>query len=302
MMKDMSQLRPASTVILARQHEGELQVYLLKRSPTTRFFPGTYVFPGGEVEPEDGAETLWPSHVDLDREEISRRLGGGISEAETVAHSVAAIRETFEEAGVLLCSGNGPSGEDLEALHSRRMQGGLSRGWLKDLVRSDHWRLTFSRLGRWAHWITPEGLPTRYDTRFLMAFMPPDQECMPDLTETTHGLWVNPYQALVGNSKAEIPLSPPTLVTLHQLLDYPDLDALRAEENTRLWGDALLPRMIKLRHGAIILEPWDPLYGEEVDVSERTLGEAVLPPGKPFSRIWHHEGLWRPVRSGAVHG
>ncbi|MFW6115012.1 MAG: NUDIX hydrolase [Thermodesulfobacteriota bacterium] len=296
-MKEVATLRPASTVILVRQHGGEVQVYLLKRSPTNRFFPGTYVFPGGEVDREDEDMILWASQVAMDRKDISQRLGGGISEAEAVAYGITAIRETFEEAGILLYNGTGPSGADMEALRSRRMQRGLSRGWLKELVLSDHVQLSLSRLVRWAHWITPEGLPKRYDTRFLMAFMPPGQECTPDYTETTHGIWVSPYKALVGNSNAEIPLSPPTLVTVHQLLNYPELVALQAEGKSRLWGDALLPRMIKLRHGTLILEPWDARYDDEVEVDERTLEKAILPPGKPFSRIWYHEGIWRPVRS-----
>lgn len=293
----MSNLRPAATVILVRQHQGELQVYLVKRSAANRFFPETYVFPGGEMDREDGDMSLWLSCLDMDREEISRHLGGGIREQEAIAYGVTAIRETFEEAGVLLCSCSNPRGQELAELRSRRMEQGLSRGWLEDLVVSTDCRLGFSRLMRWAHWITPEALPRRYDTRFLLAFMPQGQECIPDLRETTDGLWVSPHKALAGNFKAQIPLSPPTLITLHQLLDYEDLDALRAETETRVWGDALLPHMITLSHGAVILEPWDPLYGEEAQVDEGGLEEAILPPGEPFSRIWYHEGIWRPVRS-----
>jgi 8-oxo-dGTP pyrophosphatase MutT (NUDIX family) len=296
MRKAVSKPRPASTVILVRQHGGELQVYLLKRSQKSRFFPGTYVFPGGEVDPEDRDMSLWIPHVDMDLEEISRLLGGGMSEQEAVAHGVTAVRETFEEAGVLLCNRSDSGGRGLEELRSRRAERGLPRGWLKDLVASEDFTLEFSRLARWAHWITPDAMPRRYETRFFVVFMPQGQECTPDLTETTDGIWVSPKRGLAGNLKGETPLSPPTLITLHQLLDYEDLDDLRIEVKGRFWGDALLPRMIKLSHGAIIVEPWDPMYCEGVEVNEGKLEDAILPPGEPFSRVWYHEGIWRPMR------
>lgn len=168
----MSKPSPASTVILLRQQGGELQVYLLKRSKKSRFFPGTYVFPGGAVDPEDRAMNLWISHVDMAGEEISRRLGGGMSEQEAVAYGVAAVRETFEEAGVLLCDSGDHGGRGLEDLRSRRMDRRLFKGWLRDLVVSEGWTLEFARLARWAHWITPEAMPRRYETRFLWPSCP----------------------------------------------------------------------------------------------------------------------------------
>jgi 8-oxo-dGTP pyrophosphatase MutT (NUDIX family) len=297
MSKAVSKPRPASTVILVRQYAGELQVYLLKRSKKSRFFPGTFVFPGGEVDPEDRDMSLWISHVDIDLEEITRRIGGGISETEAVAHGVTAIRETFEEAGVLLCRHSDPDGRGLEGLRGLREERGLPRGWLKDLVVSEGWILEFSRLARWAHWITPEAMHRRYETRFFVAFMPQGQECTPDLTETTDGIWVHPKNGLAGNLKGETPLSPPTLITLHQLLDFEDLEDLRAEVNGRFWGNAMLPRMIESGHGPIIIEPWDPKYHEDIGVEEAKMEDERLSPGEPFSRIWYHEGIWKPVRS-----
>ena len=74
----------ASTVILIREHDRELQVYLLKRSTRSGFFPETYVFPGGRVETEDQASGLWKVHVDLDSQEISQRFGGSLTEEEAL--------------------------------------------------------------------------------------------------------------------------------------------------------------------------------------------------------------------------
>jgi 8-oxo-dGTP pyrophosphatase MutT (NUDIX family) len=291
--------RPASTVVLARDHHGELQVYLLKRSTRSGFFPGVYVFPGGEVDSEDRVENVWRPHLDMDCDEVSQRLGGGIPEHEAIARGVAAIRETFEEAGVLLCYHSNPGQGDFEGVCARRIDPGLPKGWLKGLVESEGWTLEFSRLTRWAHWITPELMPRRYETRFFIAFMPPEQKCVPDSMETTDGIWVSPLNGLEGNLKGEIPLSPPTLITLHQLLQYSDVGHLREDTKTRPWGDALLPRMIPLPRGSIILEPWDPMYDEEVAIDERALESAILPMEESFSRVWYHEGIWRPV--GAEH-
>jgi 8-oxo-dGTP pyrophosphatase MutT (NUDIX family) len=297
MSEEAKKPQPASTVILIRQQGAELQVYLLKRSQESSFFPATYVFPGGGVEPEDRGMSRWIPHVDMDKEEIFKRLGGGMSIEDTVAFGVSAVRETFEEAGVLLWRPSDHGAEMFEEIRTRRMEHGLPEGWLKDFLVSGGCQLEFSRLGRWAHWITPEAMPRRYEARFFVAFMPQGQECMPDLIETTDGIWIRPEKALSENLKGEIPLGPPTLITLHQLMDYEDLDALRREVEARSWGDALLPRMIKLSRGAIILEPWDPLYTEHGEVNDGILEEAVLPPGEPFSRIWYYEGIWRPVRS-----
>jgi 8-oxo-dGTP pyrophosphatase MutT (NUDIX family) len=287
--------RRASTVILIREEGGELQVFLLKRSGKSGFFPGNYVFPGGTVNRGDGTPELWKVHVDMDAKEVFQRLGGGLSEEEVFAFGVAAIRETFEEAGVLLASRSEQTKDDLDRICKRRMSTGLHRDWAQALVVSEGWTLAFTRLARWAHWITPEPVRHRYDTRFFLAFMPPGQECIPDTRETTHGIWISPEKGLAGNLKGEIPLSPPTLITLHELLQYSDMSKLRKEVQSRPWGEPLLPRLIPQPQGSIILEPWDPLYREELEIDPNKLEQSVLALGEPFSRIWYHEGIWRPI-------
>jgi len=287
--------RKASTVTLIREEGGELQVFLLKRSGGSGSFPGNYVFPGGTVDPGDGNAELWEAHVDMDPKEVSRRLGGGLSEEEVFAFGVAVIRETFEEAGVLLASRSEQTKGDLDRVCERRMTHGLHKGWVEELVVSEGWTLAFTRLARWAHWITPELMRHRYDTRFFLAFMPPGQECIPDSRETTHGIWISPENGLAGNLEGEIPLSPPTLITLHELLQYPDIRKLKKEVQSRPWGEALLPRLIPLPQGSIIVQPWDLLYHEELEIDPNRLENSILPLGAPFSRVWYHDGLWRPV-------
>lgn len=286
----------ASTVILARQHDGDVQVYLLKRSERSSFMPGNYVFPGGTVDPEDWDSGLWKSHVDLDLEEISCRLGGGLTEEEALAHGAAAIRETFEEAGVLLASQTEKSQENLHHGLVDRIANHRRRGWFRDWVVDQELTLTLSRLARWAHWITPTIRKQRYDTRFFLASMPQGQECLPDATETTHGIWIGAEEALLGNLRGEIPLSPPTLVTLHELLPYSDLERLEKHAETRPWGERRLPRLIRLPKGALILLPWDPQYDQEVETHTSELDPVSLPPGEPSSRLVIHDGIWMPVR------
>ena len=169
------------------------------------------------------------------------------------------------------------------------------KGWLDDLVVSEGWMLAFSKLFRWAHWITPEGMPKRYEARFFLAFIHPGQECNPDARETTHGVWVSPEKGLAKNLQGEIPLSPPTLVTLNELLQYSNMRDLKKEVQARTWGEALLPRMFNSPKGKLILEPWDPMSKKELEIDTKGLEMNCLPVGEPFSRLWYNGGIWRPV-------
>ena len=142
--------------------------------------------------------TLWLRHSDLDLPEVERRLGGTLPAMEALAYGVAAIRETFEEAGVLLASRAQETDSGMQAICEMRKVEKLSKGWLREWAVSGGWNLQLSRLARWAHWITPEAFKPRFDTRFFLAFVPADQECSPDEQETTHGIWVTPEQGLAG--------------------------------------------------------------------------------------------------------
>jgi 8-oxo-dGTP pyrophosphatase MutT (NUDIX family) len=290
-------LRPASTVILVRERQQKLQVYLLRRSAQSGFMGDKYVFPGGTLDPPDMETAFWEKHVDLQAEEVEQRLGGGLPKQDIFAYGVAAIRETLEEAGVFLAHRKDGSSAEYERIDSLRMAEDLSKHWFLDLIESENWVLQFSQLARWAQWITPKRMKYRYDTRFFLVFMPQEQECTPDARETVHGIWLSPEQGLAGNLSGNIPLSPPTVVSLHQLLAYQNLNDLKQEIRTRKWGDALEPNMVVTSAGAIILEPWDPEWScETITVDKTYLMENMLPVGAPMSRIWLYEDLWRPVK------
>ena len=161
--------RPASTVISVRERGGELQVYLLKRNPKSRFFPGVYVFPGGVVEREDWVRSPIQEFGDLDEESFSKQFSWNQNLEEALAYALSAIRETFEEAGVLLVDKTDPIGKELDGLIERRLGEGLPKGWFRDTVWSNGWLLSFSRLARWAHWITPRLMRSHFDTRFFVS-------------------------------------------------------------------------------------------------------------------------------------
>ncbi len=259
--------------------------------------PDVYVFPGGPLEPEDYGPTRWEAHLDLDGERIEKELGGRGFRAEAVLpYCVAAVRETFEEAGVWLARKNGAGDHRLEALQKQRNNEALSSGWLLHTVRKQGWVLKLSGLRRWSHWITPMGLPFRFDTRFYLARMPEDQFCLPDMKETVAGMWVTPKEALQGAWNGDMPLSPPILVTLRELLAFGSFDELMEAADARMWGERLMPRLLTLARGSLILEPWDPQYHWEQPQLTPPGESDVLPPGTTFSRVWHEGGIWRPVR------
>jgi 8-oxo-dGTP pyrophosphatase MutT (NUDIX family) len=287
----------AATVILTREHAGKLQAYLLKRSPNIGFMAGNFVFPGGVLDDEDRHFSIFKNHIDMDLVNILTRLGGGLPEEQVLACCVAAIRETFEEAGVFLAHRDDEFETDLEQVRRLRLAGDLEKDWFKKMVVNTKCRLALSALSRWSHWITPELMKRRFDTRFFIAAMPPDQFCRPDTIETVEGLWISPEEGLAGNLVGKIPLSPPTLVTLHELLKYSNHKDLHAAGKRRQWGQPLLPRLVPLEEGAVIVEPWDPMYRQEkININPNKLAASVLPVGRSFSRIWQNEGIWKPVK------
>ena len=303
-----SESKPAATLILVRpqvvkprvvNHKGNaFQVYLLRRSEKASFMPGAHVFPGGMVDPADRGLETWADHLDMGPGDMQQKLGEKtLTVEDTLSFVIAAIRETFEEAGVLLGYRKETIGPDLESLLEHRSRGRLGSGWFKARMTGESWTLGVSRLHRWSHWITPRLMKRRFDTRFFLALMPENQVCRPDKKETTEGLWVTPQEALTGNLSGEIPLSPPAVVTLHGLQAYPCMDDLMKAASKRSWGNVIEPRLVPMDRGAMIIEPWDPMYRRElIRIEKTTLENYVLGPEEPFSRLWNDGRLWRPVR------
>jgi 8-oxo-dGTP pyrophosphatase MutT (NUDIX family) len=284
---------PASTLILNRDATQGTEVYLLKRSDESGFMAGHYVFPGGVVESGDGDWSFRESHADVSAEEIQRGLGDGLPFESALGHSVAAVRETFEECGALLGTGKKMGvleGQGPVGLPQPRM----ASGFRERLAREGR-VLALSALRPFSHWITPAIRPKRYETRFYVAGMPHGQQCCPDQRETTHGLWVGPEEALERNMRGALRLSPPTLVTLHEMLHGRARSEGPREHDRTSWGESPTPRLVGSSKGPVLLLPWDPLLREANPSGLPGLETSVLPVGAPFSRLWSDNGIWRPV-------
>ncbi len=204
--------RPASTVALLRRGSPGVEVLLTHRPATMAFGPGLHVFPGGAVDPEDSDPALLTSSV-LDAAACAAAWAGDLSPETAIAHAVAAIREVFEEAGVLLATLPGGSTLDPTLLAAALADGAS----LADVVRRHDLVLRTDLLVPLAHWVTPPmGMSRRYDTRFYVAAMDGAALSLDDREVAAHE-WIAPASALEECAEGRIALWPPTSATLRQL-------------------------------------------------------------------------------------
>ena len=242
--------RDAATVILIRQAP-DLEAFLLRRTRALEFAPGACVFPGGSDDERDAdpaiGDTAWagPSPA-----ELGDQLGISADRARGLV--CAAVRETFEESGVLLA---GPSPTSLVeeggglAQDRRRLLGGSVS--LGELLGRRGLVLRADLLTPWARWITPEVSPRRFDTWFFAAALPPGQiaalttaagpGAQPDPGESDSGTWLRPGAALEAARVGQIALLPPTAVTLAELAAHQDVAGVLAQRRTIT---PLLPRVV----------------------------------------------------------
>ncbi|WP_141857380.1 NUDIX hydrolase [Kribbella jejuensis] len=223
--------RPASTVVLVRDAAAP-EVYLLRRQRTMAFAAGMTVFPGGRVDATDS--TVADSWSGPSPEWFGERLG--CSGAVAAAYVAAAVRETFEESGVLLA---GPSpdavvddttGDDWEAdrvaLETRELG-------FADFLHRRQLLLRADLLRPWAHWITPEFEPKRYDTAFFVAALPTGQVTRDVTSESDQVTWIRPADAVRAVDAGEMLMLPPTYICCHELSQYADVPAILAAAGDR---------------------------------------------------------------------
>jgi 8-oxo-dGTP pyrophosphatase MutT (NUDIX family) len=251
----------AATLMLARDAPRGLEVLMLQRSQALAFMPGVHVFPGGALDAADESPALHALCSGLDDATASRALGlkrGGL------AHWIAAIREAFEEAGILLAynaAGEIVSVDEATAERYVAQRRALDegRGDFADFVRGEGLRLAVDRLRYFGHWITPVGSPRRYDTRFFLAVAPAGQEARHDERETIAHVWVRPREALELCARETINMRLPTIRTLERFAACSTATELMAEIESASEVRALLPRFT--RDGRSLL-PGDPGYDE----------------------------------------
>ena len=241
-------IRPAATVMLVRDGGDGLEVFMLQRTHAAAFARSQYVFPGGKVDDADHAADLEPICDGLDDATASARMGmdrGGL------AWLVAAIRECFEEAGVLLARrreaheivrfDDAATEQRFSAARHAVHEGERS---LFEVCTSEDLLLLTDRVFLVDHWLTPVGERRRFDTRFFVAAAPEAQEPLHDDKETIASLWVRPSDALQRLADGELSMFPPTIASLRFLAGASDVDeALAASEAVGV-PPMILPRMM----------------------------------------------------------
>lgn len=230
MKLDESAIAPtqAATVMLLRE-EPTLEVFMLERHLDSDFVGGAYVFPGGKVDPNDyhiPRTSLYGS--------TSKSLVAAVGPELATALAVAAIRETFEESGVLLGSiADRPI--DASVLNSssfmqakaRLAERGGDWEW-NDWLEAETVRLDLSALHWWSWWVTPAGVHRRFDTKFFVAHLPNDQAPVHDNIETTDSVWLPPAQALEAAASGAVSIILPTRKNLSTLEQYAKADSALA--------------------------------------------------------------------------
>ncbi|WP_226282678.1 NUDIX hydrolase [Janibacter indicus] len=241
-----AQPKLASTVMLVRDDEGPLEVFMLRRASSMAFAPSMHVFPGGGVERRDAEDELpWAGPAVEEWAEVF-----GTDEASARMLVAAAIREIFEETGVLLAS---PASGEAETAHLDAAVAADLRGRLVrhevgfGQVLLEHHLVLRSDLLRYrAHWITPEVEPRRYDTRFFVAALPPGQDPDGETSEADLSEWVHPRDVLGAFGDGDVMLMPPTLVCLEQLAEVTTVSAALGQD---LPIAPVMPRLVETEAG-----------------------------------------------------
>jgi 8-oxo-dGTP pyrophosphatase MutT (NUDIX family) len=245
---------PAATLLLVRDGPGGLEVFMVKRHHEIDFMPGAMVFPGGKLDPSDQDPALRAHCAGAD----------GLSD-EALAMRVGAIREAFEECGVLLAR---PRGERalvdagrlaaLEARHRAALQ--EDRTTLAQVVDEERLELACDALVHFAHWITPERVPRRYDTHFFLVAAPPDQVAAHDGSESVGSVWISPAAAIAEEQAGRLTIVFPTLLNLMKLgRSASAAEALAAARAATVVP--VLPRIARGADGPVVKIPAEADYG-----------------------------------------
>jgi 8-oxo-dGTP pyrophosphatase MutT (NUDIX family) len=219
-------VRPASTILLLRDGTpgagsppSAIEIFMMVRHYQIEFASGALVFPGGSVDPNDKAIIAMPE------------LYAGVDglDDETLAFRIAAIRETFEESGILLAREQGSSSliaADRALTIADRHREALNKNEITFAqILSDHQLvIALDLLVPYAHWITPEGMPKRFDTWFFLAEAPPEQLGAHDGRESTDSIWLSAKEALEGGESGRFSLPFPTTRNLIRLAKQPTVD------------------------------------------------------------------------------
>lgn len=224
---DKTAIRPAATLILIRKASQSFEILMLKRTTQAAFASGMYVFPGGRIESHDAQaeyESLLQPLLPHQAKQYSA-LGD-----DHFGAYIAAIRETFEESGVLMAKH--PSGDwaNIEPATLQSARQALHAGTLSliDFCQTHDLRLAIDELDFYNRWTTPPGRPRRFDTRFFIGIAPPLADGKEDGVETTDALWISPAEALTRHDAGDFDLMAVTVKQLAAMKAYESVDELKA--------------------------------------------------------------------------
>jgi 8-oxo-dGTP pyrophosphatase MutT (NUDIX family) len=252
---------PAASLVLLRDRvEGGVETLLIQRHHGSRFAPGDFVFPGGKIEADDTPSDAEAWCTGLEGASAASTLGLEDPRA-ALGYWVGAVREAFEEVGVLLAygAGGGPAALERARLLDHRQACQRDHRAFWQLLRGEGLKLATDQLVYFAHWITPEERPLRYDTRFFAAPMPPAQDAEADEQEIIGVRWLTPADALQARARGEISLRLPTMKNLA----FFEGAGSTAEALDRLGGlrvAPIRPRMVTAEGKPRTLLPGDPGY------------------------------------------
>ncbi len=250
--------RAAATVVLMRNHEQGVQILLLQRARSSGFVPGAYVFPGGLVDADDAAPAILERAVDLTLEATADRLDLHDADPPAAAYYLAAMREAFEETGILVGHDRrgGPvstAAQNESVLEARNRL--LDEACTFAEALDDLGALLDGRAMEYiAHWITPLAEPRRYDARFFAAAVPDDAEPAIHAAEMTDAIWINPRQALERTEEGSLPMVFPTIKTVEALASFDSTEAILDGFRERTIP-SILPRLIRTPEGIALRIP-----------------------------------------------
>lgn len=216
----------ATSILLLRDGDAGLEVLLLERHLDSDFAGGAYVFPGGKVDVAD--RQLNPARWSGRDPAAWRDRIGAADDAAALGLFVSAIRETFEEAGVLLARRDGAALTDADLsdpafIDARRRLASRDERWdWRPWLAEQNLTLDLGSLAFWSWWCTPDGQHKRFDTRFFVAVVPPEQSAAHDTVEMTASRWVRPQAALQAAAEGRVNIIFPTRRNLEALAAYPD--------------------------------------------------------------------------------
>ncbi len=267
-------IRDASTVMVLRESDGTLEVFMVKRHFKMAFMANAYVYPGGKLDKEDMDAAALEHITGASIDELAENLRLHDDPGRAAGLYLAAIRETFEESGFFLARRHGDDawvnliGDDEERFADYRAKLNAYEISLTEVARRESLVFPMDRLRFFAHWITPSFESRRFDTRFFVARAPRRQNPLHDDKESTDSVWISPAEALrrADEDLNAFYLAPPTYRTLDQLSQFATIDDVFAfcEDRT---PPRILPHLDTSGDTPVLLLPGDPDFPDDPEYS-----------------------------------